>query len=303
MNKVVGKEGKNKHLCAPLLQHRGPEKPASYHSKIDADIDSLTSMLADLDSHPQDSSTQVGNILLPFPHDLNKSPLFIYSLLLAAVRQRALQQIPLRGSLQAGAAASGSIPPPPSDPVPPGAPVPQRAPGAPVPHLLPPPAGLLLVLLVLLLVRLGPQAVPAARPGLLHHGVHPHRAALQRPGQDGAARHLLPERPAGRAGLHAAAAPPARRPPASPEPESGLVPVTPSSGDAPGGGVQGWWRRGRPRGQGRPGPHVQERDGEQPRRLRSAESGLSVQQGDSRNHTQGGRKLCFHPLTSIKMWF
>ncbi|AWO97586.1 putative thyroid receptor-interacting protein 6-like [Scophthalmus maximus] len=39
-------------------QHRGPEKPVSYHSKIDADIDSLTSMLADLDSHPQDASTQ-----------------------------------------------------------------------------------------------------------------------------------------------------------------------------------------------------------------------------------------------------
>lgn len=34
----------------------------NYHSKIDADIDSLTSMLADLDSHPQDSSTQVGNL-------------------------------------------------------------------------------------------------------------------------------------------------------------------------------------------------------------------------------------------------
>lgn len=41
-------------------QHRGPEKPAGYHSNIDADIDSLTSMLADLDSHTQDSSTQVG---------------------------------------------------------------------------------------------------------------------------------------------------------------------------------------------------------------------------------------------------
>lgn len=42
-----------------FCQHRGPEKSAGYHSKIDADIDSLTSMLADLDSHPQDSSTQV----------------------------------------------------------------------------------------------------------------------------------------------------------------------------------------------------------------------------------------------------
>ncbi|XP_072232433.1 thyroid receptor-interacting protein 6 isoform X1 [Leuresthes tenuis] len=41
------------------LMHRGPEKQGSYHSKIDADIDSLTSMLADLDNHPQDSSTQL----------------------------------------------------------------------------------------------------------------------------------------------------------------------------------------------------------------------------------------------------
>lgn len=41
------------------IQHRGGEKPGSYHSKIDADIDSLTSMLADLDSHTQDSGAQV----------------------------------------------------------------------------------------------------------------------------------------------------------------------------------------------------------------------------------------------------
>ncbi|XP_037832451.1 thyroid receptor-interacting protein 6 isoform X2 [Kryptolebias marmoratus] len=47
------------HVDGYELVHRGPEKPASYHSKIDADIDSLTSMLADLDSHPQDSSTQL----------------------------------------------------------------------------------------------------------------------------------------------------------------------------------------------------------------------------------------------------
>lgn len=47
------------HMDSYELMHRGPEKPASYHSKIDADIDSLTSMLADLDSHPQDSSTQL----------------------------------------------------------------------------------------------------------------------------------------------------------------------------------------------------------------------------------------------------
>lgn len=47
--------------CDPVFvpQHRGPEKTASHHSKIDADIDSLTSMLADLDSRPHDASTQV----------------------------------------------------------------------------------------------------------------------------------------------------------------------------------------------------------------------------------------------------
>ncbi|XP_059210800.1 thyroid receptor-interacting protein 6 isoform X2 [Centropristis striata] len=47
------------HMDSYELMHRGPEKPASYHSKIDAEIDSLTSMLADLDSHPQDASTQL----------------------------------------------------------------------------------------------------------------------------------------------------------------------------------------------------------------------------------------------------
>lgn len=41
------------------IQHRGGEKPVNYHSKIDADIDSLTSMLADLDNHTQDSGAQV----------------------------------------------------------------------------------------------------------------------------------------------------------------------------------------------------------------------------------------------------
>ncbi|CAI5668918.1 unnamed protein product [Oreochromis niloticus] len=47
------------HMDSYEMMHRGPEKPANYHSKIDAEIDSLTSMLADLDSHPQDSSTQL----------------------------------------------------------------------------------------------------------------------------------------------------------------------------------------------------------------------------------------------------
>ncbi|XP_061524647.1 thyroid receptor-interacting protein 6 isoform X4 [Phycodurus eques] len=41
------------------LIHRGPDKTAGHHSKIDADIDSLTAMLADLDGHPQDSGTQL----------------------------------------------------------------------------------------------------------------------------------------------------------------------------------------------------------------------------------------------------
>ncbi|XP_077399672.1 thyroid receptor-interacting protein 6 isoform X2 [Vanacampus margaritifer] len=38
---------------------RGPDKTAGHHSKIDAEIDSLTAMLADLDGQPQDASTQL----------------------------------------------------------------------------------------------------------------------------------------------------------------------------------------------------------------------------------------------------
>ncbi|XP_049609315.1 thyroid receptor-interacting protein 6 [Syngnathus scovelli] len=42
------------------LTRRGPDKAAGgYHSKIDADIDSLTAMLADLDGLPQDSGAQL----------------------------------------------------------------------------------------------------------------------------------------------------------------------------------------------------------------------------------------------------
>ncbi|XP_061664731.1 thyroid receptor-interacting protein 6 isoform X2 [Syngnathoides biaculeatus] len=41
------------------LIHRGPDKTPGHHTKIDADIDSLTAMLADLDGHPQDSSAQL----------------------------------------------------------------------------------------------------------------------------------------------------------------------------------------------------------------------------------------------------
>lgn len=46
------------HMDSYDLMNRSPEK-SHYHSKIDADIDSLTNMLADLDSHPHDASTQL----------------------------------------------------------------------------------------------------------------------------------------------------------------------------------------------------------------------------------------------------
>ncbi|XP_014828774.1 PREDICTED: thyroid receptor-interacting protein 6 isoform X2 [Poecilia mexicana] len=51
--------GWSAHMDGYDMMHRGSEKPANYHSKIDADIDSLTSMLADLDSHPQDAANQL----------------------------------------------------------------------------------------------------------------------------------------------------------------------------------------------------------------------------------------------------
>ncbi|KAM6949118.1 thyroid receptor-interacting protein 6 [Aplochiton taeniatus] len=40
------------HMESYELMHHGTEKPGGQHSNIDADIDSLTSMLADLDSNP-----------------------------------------------------------------------------------------------------------------------------------------------------------------------------------------------------------------------------------------------------------
>ncbi|XP_072315160.1 thyroid receptor-interacting protein 6 isoform X2 [Eucyclogobius newberryi] len=46
------------HMDSYDIMHPSPEK-THYHSKIDADIDSLTNMLADLDSHPHESSTQL----------------------------------------------------------------------------------------------------------------------------------------------------------------------------------------------------------------------------------------------------
>lgn len=193
-----------------------------------------------------------------------------------AVRQRALQQIPLRGSLQAyapelrlcsGSALHGLPLPPPPGAVPSRATLPQRAPVSPVPHF--PPAGLLL--------PLRPEALPPAGPRLLHHSLHPHRAQVQRPGQDGAARHLLSDGQAGGAGLHTPASSPARAPPSPSHPSgpAGLVPFASSSGDALGGrrlqGERpGFWRKGQH------GPFVQERDGKPPA---SAESSVPVQQG------------------------
>ncbi|XP_068611707.1 thyroid receptor-interacting protein 6 [Brachionichthys hirsutus] len=41
------------------LMRRAAEEPAGYHSRIDADIDSLTSMLADLDRHQADAGSQL----------------------------------------------------------------------------------------------------------------------------------------------------------------------------------------------------------------------------------------------------
>uniref|UniRef100_A0A4W5MWE8 Uncharacterized protein n=1 Tax=Hucho hucho TaxID=62062 RepID=A0A4W5MWE8_9TELE len=47
----------NPHMDRYQLMHRGPpEKPIGHHSNSDAEIDSLTCMLADLDSHPQNSA-------------------------------------------------------------------------------------------------------------------------------------------------------------------------------------------------------------------------------------------------------
>ncbi|XP_076145112.1 thyroid receptor-interacting protein 6 [Alosa pseudoharengus] len=46
----------NPHMAGYDHQVRGPEK---HHSNIDAEIDSLTCMLADLDSHPHSTSTQL----------------------------------------------------------------------------------------------------------------------------------------------------------------------------------------------------------------------------------------------------
>ncbi|XP_062305749.1 thyroid receptor-interacting protein 6 isoform X1 [Osmerus eperlanus] len=47
------------HMDSYELMQRGPEKSGGRHSNIDAEIDSLTCMLADLDSNPQNSSTHL----------------------------------------------------------------------------------------------------------------------------------------------------------------------------------------------------------------------------------------------------
>ncbi|KAL4631448.1 thyroid receptor-interacting protein 6-like isoform X1 [Arapaima gigas] len=49
----------NLHSATYSPQTRSQEKPTGHLSSIDAEIDSLTSMLADLDSHPQSSRSQV----------------------------------------------------------------------------------------------------------------------------------------------------------------------------------------------------------------------------------------------------
>ncbi|XP_041723683.1 thyroid receptor-interacting protein 6 isoform X1 [Coregonus clupeaformis] len=53
---------RNPHMDSYELMHRGPEKPSGRHSNIDAEIDSLTCMLADLDSHPQNSTQLYDNV-------------------------------------------------------------------------------------------------------------------------------------------------------------------------------------------------------------------------------------------------
>lgn len=52
----------NPHMDSYELMHRGPEKPSGHHSNLDAEIDSLTCMLADLDSHPQNSTQLYDNV-------------------------------------------------------------------------------------------------------------------------------------------------------------------------------------------------------------------------------------------------
>ncbi|XP_036403513.1 thyroid receptor-interacting protein 6 [Megalops cyprinoides] len=49
----------NPHMASYDLQNRGQEKPGTLLTNIDAEIDSLTCMLADLDSHPQNSRSQI----------------------------------------------------------------------------------------------------------------------------------------------------------------------------------------------------------------------------------------------------
>lgn len=187
-------------MCLPPSQHRAPDKPASYHSKIDADIDSLTSMLADLDSHTPDSSTQVGffffSLLVWCDHAVMLVPQPLLCVC-SAVRQRALQQIPLRGAVQACAPERGVSSEPPIDGLPSSPPEPVPPPCAALLRrtdavLLLPPAGLLPFLLLL-----SPEALPSACPCLLHHRLHPHRAQVQRAGQDGAAGHVLSDGEAG----------------------------------------------------------------------------------------------------------
>ncbi|KAJ8416624.1 hypothetical protein AAFF_G00325020 [Aldrovandia affinis] len=49
----------NPHVASYDLQNRGPEKSGTLLTNIDAEIDSLTCMLADLDNHSQNSRSQI----------------------------------------------------------------------------------------------------------------------------------------------------------------------------------------------------------------------------------------------------
>ncbi|CAL8242012.1 unnamed protein product [Merluccius merluccius] len=56
------------HMDSYVQRHRSHDNPMGHRSNIDADIDSLTSMLADLDSHQQDSSAQLYDNVPYSPH-------------------------------------------------------------------------------------------------------------------------------------------------------------------------------------------------------------------------------------------
>ncbi|XP_028973453.2 thyroid receptor-interacting protein 6 [Esox lucius] len=67
----------NAHMDSYELMHRGPpENPGGPHSNIDAEIDSLTTMLADLDSQPENCAQLYDNVPYnqPISVDRNRPP-------------------------------------------------------------------------------------------------------------------------------------------------------------------------------------------------------------------------------------